>query len=95
MSTLIDLKDMPGADLSVTNGMDSVSRGLVKMSESRRYYRERHQVLLAKTWPLWVEAEWKIVRGSPHCVAHGSMNRVSKDGIYRCMTCHAGAYLKT
>jgi len=29
---------------------------------------------------------------TPHCKEHGAMNKVSKDGIWRCLTCHVGCY---
>ncbi len=28
----------------------------------------------------------EIKNGSPHCRDHGAMNRMTKDGVYRCIT---------
>jgi len=40
-----------------------------------------------------------ILKGYPVCSEHGAMNKVSKDGMWRCLMCHVGfdeskAYLK-
>ena len=40
-----------------------------------------------------------ILTGYPSCSEHGAMNKVSKDGLWRCLMCHVGfdekrAYLK-
>lgn len=79
---LIDLREMPGANLSVPNGMDSVSRGLVELRE------DPHAVAIS-----YGAEEYAVTHTSPHCVKHGAMNRMSHDGIYRCPTCHVGCYL--
>jgi len=31
-----------------------------------------------------------LFNGYPYCKEHGAMNKVSKDGIWRCLMCHAG-----
>ena len=31
-----------------------------------------------------------LVDGYPYCKEHGAMNKVSKDGIWRCLECHVG-----
>lgn len=28
----------------------------------------------------------------PHCREHGAMNKVSKDGIWRCLICHVSCF---
>lgn len=71
---VIDLKEMPGANPSVPNGMDSVSGGLV-------FWRQGPGPLFGTE------------QSGPWCAAHGAMNRMSHDGIYRCPTCHVGCYL--
>jgi hypothetical protein len=67
---------MPGFNPSVTNGVDSVSRGLV---HKEIYYDLSDECLCI----------------SPVCINHGAMNRVSKDGIYRCLQigCNNGCYM--
>lgn len=76
---IIDLKDVPGMSSAVPNGMDSVSRGLVKIGFDFRYIDPDSGELASHF--------------SPHCTKHLAMNRMSKDGIYRCPTCHVGCYL--
>lgn len=70
---IVDLKDMPGANLSVPNGMDSVGLGRVVLRGNRGGRRTPF---------------------TPHCVTHGAMNKVSQDGIWRCLQhgCHVGCY---
>ena len=29
---------------------------------------------------------------TPHCINHGAMNKVSKDGTWRCIACNVGCY---
>ena len=31
-----------------------------------------------------------FLSGYPICAEHGAMNKVSKYGMWRCLTCHAG-----
>lgn len=31
-----------------------------------------------------------ILKGRPFCSEHGAMNKVSKNGLWRCLTCHVG-----
>lgn len=83
MRTPIDIKAMPGYNPEVTNGVDSVSRGLVYMNE----------------WGFkgFENTEFGTImrfHSSPYCKFHGAMLRVSKDGIYRCgeLGCDTGCY---
>ena len=32
------------------------------------------------------------VQETPHCIIHGAMNKVDANGLWRCLTCNAGAY---
>jgi len=32
----------------------------------------------------------EFVNGYPYCSEHGAMNKVSKHGMWRCLTCHIG-----
>lgn len=84
---IVDLKDMPGFNPSVPNGTDSVSKGLVVMRMQSVGIRDISSV---KRHPILTE--FRAER--PWCVKHGAMNRVSKDGIYRCLQegCHVGCY---
>ena len=61
--TFIDLRDMPNFNSAITDNIDSISAGRVK-----------------------------IIGGCPHCVIHGAMNKVSWDGIWRCLICGVGCY---
>ena len=40
------------------------------------------------------EYEMMMIKHYPYCVIHGAMNKVSKDGIWRCLTdkCGVGCY---
>ena len=38
------------------------------------------------------EKRISIINGYPECVRHGAMNKVSKDGIWRCLICGVGCY---
>ncbi len=38
------------------------------------------------------KGELKILNGTPHCKKHGAMNKVSKDGIWRCLMCGVGCF---
>ncbi len=33
-----------------------------------------------------------FIDGYPNCMRHGAMNKVSKDGIWRCLICGVGCY---
>lgn len=80
----IDIENMPGYNPEVTNGVDSVRKGLVSI----------------KIPEIWIRDEYSVNGGYmnrtkyPYCQHHGAMLRVSKDGIYRCgqLGCDTGCY---
>lgn len=82
MIELIDIRDMPGYNPAVTNGVDSVSRGIVSWQVDF--------VGPGKGSNSQYLCQWS----SPHCIRHGAMLRVSKEGIYRCgeLGCDNGCY---
>lgn len=93
---LVDIKDMPGYNPDVANGIDSVSRGLCGLSKEgwrdrsdlEAAYRRLGEMLLP--WEGWVP-----LPRYPECRRHGAMLRVSKEGIYRCGEpgCDVGCFL--
>lgn len=84
MNNFIDLKNMPNADLTVKDGMNSISHGLVIESS---YYCPN---------TLWSKEHKGELMGDfrpiPVCVSHGDMNMVSMSGIWRCLNCGVGCY---
>lgn len=80
----IDLAKMPDADLSVKNGMDSVSVGLIEESSiyvpNTVWETEHLPSLLASFRPI------------PICKEHGAINKVSASGIWRCLMCNIGCW---
>jgi hypothetical protein len=91
-----DIQQMPGFNPVVTNGVDSVSRGLVtvKGGGQRSIAKE-----IRKVFPRYFILPWDGYVANPPshpcCVNHGAMLRVSKDGIYRCgeLGCDTGCYV--
>ena len=39
-----------------------------------------------------IEGKVYLYNGTPHCREHGAMNKVSKEGIWRCLMCHVGCF---
>ena len=75
----VDLKDAPGFNPAVRNGIDSVSAGKVVVG----------------TYLTLIDGEFRPVLfspGYPHCAEHGAMNKVSPEGIWRCLTCNEGCW---
>ena len=83
---IADLKEMPGIDLSVKNGLDSVSTGKVALmpylSGGPHFRPNTVQAILYKD-----ELPWSVF-----CYEHGACNKVSPFGIWRCLACNEGAY---
>lgn len=94
-AVMLDIKEMPGYNPAVTNGIDSVSKGLCKLSKggwkdrSGLIKEHRRLGILMLPW----EGRSPLSR-HPECHRHGAMLRVSRDGIYRCGEpgCDVGCY---
>lgn len=87
MKEPLDIKNMPWFNPSVTNGIDSVTCGLVKLvSMYPIWYNNRPYIPL--------ESELSGKPRHPHCHRHGAMLRVSREGIWRCgeLGCDVGCW---
>lgn len=100
---IVDIQQMPGFNPSVKNGIDSVSTGSVTLEEphyhtltdaleaNRKYYgikaMERKVVVSGSEYITYIPVY-------PSCIRHGAMNKVSPDGIWRCLAlgCNNGCY---
>ena len=80
---IVDLKDMPNASTEVKNGMDSVTKGIILLHKEIVYDSE--ECIRCEYHPSHLAIY-------PICKFHGAINKVSPDGIWRCLTCNEGAY---
>lgn len=74
---IVDIKDMPNYNSVVRDNISSVSCGDVIICA---YFAEN----TGGGSPIFVQY--------PSCKKHGAMNKVSKDGIWRCLSCGVGCY---
>lgn len=77
----VDIKDMPDYNPVVKDNVDSVS--------TRRVYTK---MLMFNTGEPVLFGTKKIIGFYPFCKVHGAMNKVSKEGLWRCLMCGVGCY---
>ena len=97
MRRFVDLKNMPNFNPEVKDETDSVSTGKVRLKAIQRIPDYECGGLDIDEFDY---SEDFFLPGNlkeytqiyPYCTSHGAMNKVSKDGIWRCLTCGVGAY---
>lgn len=89
--TIIDIREMPGYNSAVTNGVDSVSAQRVIL---RRGVGTDHIHDLVPFNDIIGSWSMTVPRDYPHCIRHGAMLKVSKEGIWRCgeLGCDNGCF---
>lgn len=94
MQTIVDLREMPGFNPEVTNGADSVSRGHVRLYPYRNVVSEKAHWKLGVDEATFITETRVLDSLTPYCHRHGAMNKVSADGIWRCLQigCDSGCY---
>lgn len=82
---ITDLKNMPNFNPEVKNGIDSVSTGRVALMPYLDGIHFLPNTLQAKTFG-------KEMKYSVFCIKHGACNKVTPEGIWRCLACNEGCW---
>jgi hypothetical protein len=87
---IIDIKDSPGYNATVKNGIDSVSTGKIVMGFA--YWGEGGKIRITLQQTMAEMVFEGIKPTYPCCKIHGAINKVSKEGLWRCLACGEGAF---
>lgn len=91
---IIDIKDSPNFNATVKNGIDSVSTGKVFLGLAMENIAGRVQMITEEEINEQKAKGWDNYGGMlyPCCEVHGAMNKVSKEGLWRCLACGVGCF---
>ena len=76
---------MPSFNPVVRDNIDSVSTGRVELAVENPFN-------LHKGSFIWFGSQSELDTPTPHCREHKAMNKVTREGIWRCLACGAGCW---
>lgn len=91
---IVDIKDMPNFNTNIKNGINSVSIGKVRLVPFNNQNLHFTFELSYKEYLEYMEYrdDDEEFHYAPTCKEHGALNKVSEDGIWRCLSCNEGCY---